>query len=133
ARTLGIDPADSMQAVEADIVDGPLLPSSDWAAVAALCKTSSANDRRQCDRLTAAAAASGATQVDIYLSIFLTGDLSARRSVITAPLARKHPDLAGRLSAEQKRLLALLDRRRGVTAPDRTAALLVMDERVMAG
>src|SRR3974390_1666584 len=47
ARALGIDPADDLARLDAELVDGPLLPSSDWLAVAALCEEGSTSD---CDQ-----------------------------------------------------------------------------------
>src|SRR5690349_13851404 len=52
---LGIGAGDEQAKIDAEIVDGPILPSTDWAAVAAICKESSSTDQKQCERLTAAA------------------------------------------------------------------------------
>ena len=53
----------------------------------------------------------------------------ARRS--SRPVDPKHPDLAERLSDEQSRLVALLDRRHAVAARDRTAALITIAAEVI--
>ncbi len=37
SRALGVDPRDDLARIDAEMVDGPLLPSLDWAAVAAIC------------------------------------------------------------------------------------------------
>ena len=56
---LRLDPADTLEAVDAEIVDGPHLPSRDWPSVAATLATGSKSDQSQGDRLTKAAAATG--------------------------------------------------------------------------
>src|SRR5262249_37746481 len=62
-RALGLASDDELARVNAEIVNGPILPSSDWAAVAAICRESSRTDQDQCDRLTAAAKATGSARV----------------------------------------------------------------------
>src|SRR5215218_5490185 len=44
---LGIDPADSNERINAEIVEGPILPSGHWTALAALLATGSAADQKQ--------------------------------------------------------------------------------------
>src|SRR4029077_13159937 len=46
SRALGVEPAETSDRIDAEILDGPNLPPSEWAAVAALCKASSSNDQR---------------------------------------------------------------------------------------
>jgi ATP-dependent helicase/nuclease subunit A len=133
SRALGVDPGDSAERIDREIVEGPLFPLSEWAAVAALCQAGSAIDQRQCERLSAAAQATGRERVTAYLSVFLTTDkFEARKSIVTASLARQYPDLARRLADEQARVLALLDRRRAVETRDRTAALITIAAAVIA-
>jgi ATP-dependent helicase/nuclease subunit A len=131
ARTLGIDPRDAMEEVNRDITDGPLLPSSAWFGAAAACQAGSSRDQEQAARLSAAAGANGSVRVDAYLSVFFTGELEPRKAILTAALARKHPDLARRLDDEQSRLVPLLARRRAVAARDRTAALITIADEVI--
>jgi ATP-dependent helicase/nuclease subunit A len=127
SRALGVDPNDSAEQVDREIVEGPLFPMTEWAAVAALCKASSASDQRQCERLSAAAKATGRERVTAYLSVFLTTDkFEARKSIITGALARHQPELAQRLVHEQARVSGLLDRRRAIEARDRSAALITI-------
>jgi ATP-dependent helicase/nuclease subunit A len=126
ATTLGIAPEDTLEAVEKELVDGPLFPSPEWASVAALCNESTANDRKQCERLSEAAAASGSERVEAYLKVFLTDAGEQRKAVIAGTLAKIHPDLARRLADEQARVLGLIERRNAVVCRDRTAALLTI-------
>jgi ATP-dependent helicase/nuclease subunit A len=131
SRALGVDPSETSESVEAQIVDSPIFPASAWASVAALCKASSSNDQKQCERLSAAAAASGTARVKAYLSVFLTGDLQPRKSIITGPLAKRYPELAESLAREQNRVSDLLAKRAAVAARDRTGALLTLTVAVL--
>ena len=132
ARSLGIDPADNLARVDAEIIDGPILPSTDWAAVADLCREGTKTDCDRADLLRTALVGSGPARIETYLSIFLNKDLEPRKSVITNGLAKKLPHLAERLTREQARVVALRDRRNAVIGRDRTAALLTLGEAVIA-
>jgi ATP-dependent helicase/nuclease subunit A len=125
AKALGIAPGDRLEAIEKEMVEGPHLPMTEWAGVAALCRESSPHDQDQCARLTAALAADGAERIERYLDFFFTADREPGKT-LTKPLARKHPDLAGRLDLEQKRLEPLVARRNAVKCRDRTGALLAV-------
>ena len=60
SATLGVDPDTTLADIEDQIVNGPILPRSDWAELAAVCRESSSRDQEQCERLTLAARATGA-------------------------------------------------------------------------
>ncbi len=126
SAVLGVDPDDELARVEADIVDGPLLPSSAWEGVAALCREGSKNDQAQGTRLTKALAASGVERLKAYLQVFLTGDGKARAAIVTGAISKRFPDLAARLASEQARVTELVARRNGVICRDRSAALLTI-------
>ena len=132
ARALGLGPGDDLAAVEAEIVEGPILPSSEWAAVAATCREGMKSDSDQCDQLRAALAAAGSARVEAYLCVFLTDDGEPRKRVVTAGLGKKHPELAERLAREQERIAALNERRNAIICRDRTAALITIAEAVIA-
>ena len=132
SRALGIDPQVDLARLEHELVEGDDLPSSQWAAVAALCAEGSKTDNERGAQLRAAFAASGATRVAGYLSVFLTDTMSPRKNVITIGLAKKHPDLAERLTREQARVYALIQKRNAVICRDRTAALLTIGAAVIA-
>ena len=132
ARSLGVARDDSIERVEADIVDGPYFPIAEWVGAAALCRAGSSNDQKQCERLTAAAAASGAARIDSYLEVFFTQKSELRGSFITSSLAKKHPDLARQLDHEKGRVCDLLHRRRAVETRDRTAALVTITAEMIA-
>ncbi len=131
SRALGVDPTDDLARIEAELIDGPDLPSSQWAAVAAQCAEGSKTDNDRAAQLRNALAASGSARIDAYLSVFLTDTMSPRKSVITTNLARKRPDLADRLAREQTRVCALLERRNAVICRDRTAALVTIGAAVI--
>jgi ATP-dependent helicase/nuclease subunit A len=131
AQVLGIAPRDTIDDVNQDITEGPLLPSSDWPAAAAVFKSGSKRDREQVARLAGAMGASGGAHVDAYLSVFFRGDGEVRQGLMTGALGRQHPALAERLADEQSRLIPLLERRRAVAARDRTAALITIAHEVI--
>src|SRR5580698_214969 len=79
--TLGVDPAMTLAQVEQEVVNSPILPPSEWPAVAAVCQTSSKNDQNQGDRLTLAARLSGREQVETYLGVFVGSNSKPRSSV----------------------------------------------------
>jgi len=93
---LGVAADDTLEQVEKEIAEGPLLPSSEWRAVAAACKASSARDQEQCARLLAACAATGSERVEAYLNVFFDSKLEPRANLVTKPLAIQHPALAAR-------------------------------------
>ena len=132
SRLLGVDPKETIENVEHELVEGTGLPSSEWAAVAALCEGGSKTDGERGAQLRAAFAASGPARIEAYLSVFLTDKMEPRQNVITVGLGRKHPALAERLAKVQGRVCALLDRRNAVISRDRTAALLVIGAAVIA-
>ena len=123
---LGIEPDDTLEAVETAIVDGPHLPSNYWASAAEICAASSSADQRQARRLLAAAAANGNTRVLTYLEIFFTDKNELRSSIVTGPLAKKNPELAQRFADEHQRVGGLCEQHRAVLARDRTRALLIL-------
>jgi ATP-dependent helicase/nuclease subunit A len=131
SKSLGVDAGMTLSDVDAKIVDGPILPSSEWPVVAALCKTGSARDQEQCERLTAAARVSGAERIAAYLKVFFDTKSQPRANLLTRGLAKKHPDLAQRLIAEQARALQLRNLRNAVICRDRSAALFTVAHEVL--
>jgi ATP-dependent helicase/nuclease subunit A len=131
SRRLGIEPQETLEGIEAEMVDGPHLPREQWLEVEGICRTGTSNDQSQARRLQEAAAATGRTRVEIYLAIFFTGD-GPRKSILTGSLVRKHPDLARRLDSERDdRLPALCVRRNAAMIRDRTMALIAIASEVI--
>ena len=124
SASLGIDPADTLESIEQEIVDGPHLPLHDWMSVEGICRDGSVNDQKRAERLQTAIATTGTTQVDAYLDVFYTDKGELRSSIITGPLARQHPDIKRVLDAEKDRLPALCKKRKAAMVRDRTIALM---------
>ena len=126
SEVLGLDPADSTDAIEREIVDGPHLPRASWLKAVDVFESGSVTDGKQGAKLREAFGLTGEAQLDEYLSVFLTGTLEPRKSLITKSLATKEPRLAQKLSAEAERLAPLLAARSAIATRDRTQALLVI-------
>jgi ATP-dependent helicase/nuclease subunit A len=131
SAALGIAADDNQALVEQEIVEGPHLPSSRWAEVAAQCRQGSKNDTAQGARFAAALAASGAERLGYYLDVFYTGEREPRDRPLTVGLARKHLGLAADFTVEAARLGALVERRNAVICRDRTAALMTIARKVL--
>jgi ATP-dependent helicase/nuclease subunit A len=130
--TLGIGINETLAAVERQMTEGPFVPFSEWAAVAEVLRTSaSKGDQDQARRLCSALKASGSERARVYLQVFFTGEMTPRDRVITAGLAKAHPDLCERLTRERERLQELLERRKAVWCRDRTAALTTVADAVI--
>jgi ATP-dependent helicase/nuclease subunit A len=125
SAALGVDPDDNIEDVERTMLDGPHLPRSRWEQIALLLDTGSKTDQDQAERLREASMFSGGEQVEKYLGVFLTdNDRTPRKSVVTKNLARDNPTIGRLFEAEILRLDPLIEKRRAVTARDRTQALL---------
>ena len=70
SAALGV-PADTIEDVEREIVDGPHLPRSRWDEIAALLDTGNKTDGEQAEAAAGALVFTGAAQVDEYLGVFL--------------------------------------------------------------
>jgi ATP-dependent helicase/nuclease subunit A len=128
---LGVEPDETRDAIEAAMVQGPLLPAAHWPAVAAVLAQGSSNDQDRAASLAQAAAATGDARVKAYLRVFLNSDDTPRMRIVTKAVETRDPDLAARLAAEQERLTGLLARRRAALARDRTAALVTVADAVI--
>jgi ATP-dependent helicase/nuclease subunit A len=126
SAALGVRPDDSSENVEREIVDGPNLPRARWAAAATILEAGSVTDERQGLKLREALALSGGAQVDEYLRIFLTSDMTPRKALATRKIGDARPDLVNALRRECDRLMPLLERRRALAMRDRTQSLLVI-------
>ncbi len=122
---LGVSPADRIEDVERDIVDGPYMPRWRWQEIASVLESGSSADRKQAERLREALTQGGIDQVEIYLGAFLTeNDRKPRANLVTAGFASRNPAVAHLFEQEGLRLGSLIERRRAVTVRDRTQALL---------
>ncbi|MBX9649398.1 MAG: double-strand break repair helicase AddA, partial [Xanthobacteraceae bacterium] len=125
SAALGVDPDDRIENVERDIVDGPNLPRSRWLEIATVLDTGSKTDQDHAGRLREALVFTGAAQVESYLGVFLTEtDRTPRKSVVTKKFIDNNPAIGRLFESEALRVGPLIERRRAVTARDRTEALL---------
>jgi ATP-dependent helicase/nuclease subunit A len=125
SAALGVDPDDRIEDVERDIVDGPNLPRSRWQEIAGILETGSKTDQEQARRLRDALVFTGAAQVDEYFGVFLTeADRTPRKSIVTKKFIDNNPAVGRLFESETSRIAPLIERRRAVTARDRTEALL---------
>ncbi len=131
SQTLGIAEGDTRAGIEKNITDGPLVPCSEWAAIAETCKTGSSSDQDQARRLNDALAATGTERIETYLQVFLTSKFDPRERILTKGLAKKHPVLAETLERERDRLVPLHARRNAIICRDRTAALVTIAAEVV--
>jgi ATP-dependent helicase/nuclease subunit A len=128
---LGVDPAMSLAEIERQIVQGPILPASEWQAIAELCQGSSASDQKQGGRLTLASRQSGREQVETYLKVFIDSKFLPRANLLTQRFAKKQPALAQRLLDEQNRVLPLRELRNAIACRNRSAALMTVASEVL--
>ena len=124
SRSLGLDPADDRDSIEEEFFAGSSIAPDEWAALAAILAQGGKTDAEQARRFNLLASLSRADRVETYLDIFCTGERSPRKSIVTKAI--KDAGLTERLSAEQGRVCALLERMRAVICRDRSAALLAV-------
>jgi ATP-dependent helicase/nuclease subunit A len=129
---LGIAGNDTIEQVEKEMVEGPFLPSSTWAAAAEMLARGSKNDREQAERLQQALAATASERAGYYVQFFLTSASEPRQRLITKAFEADEPGLAARIESERPRMLALIERRKAVACRDRTAALLAIADAVIS-
>jgi ATP-dependent helicase/nuclease subunit A len=133
SQALGVGRDETVGQVEAAILQGSLIPSSEWASVAATLLTGTAKgDKDQAARFKALATLNGTELLDTYLEIFCTSDRSKVRDQIAAKAIRdEHPELCQRLIQERDRVWTLLQRKRAVEARDRSVALFTIAHAVI--
>src|SRR5258707_233730 len=124
SAALDVDPADRIEQVEREIIDGPNLPRARWREVAATLDAGSKSEQGHAARLRQALNSIGSAQVEEYLGIFLTDERTPRKTVVTKKFGDTHPAIARLCELEGDRIGPLIDRRRAVTTRDRTQALL---------
>jgi ATP-dependent helicase/nuclease subunit A len=133
AKTLGVDPAETIDDVEAQYFAGPFISPADWATIAAKLSRGGKSDGEQAERFASLASLSGAERVDTYLDIFCTtagAGRTPRKSIVSKAVG--DAKLAEQLLAEQGRVCSLLERRRAVACRDRSAALLTVVQEVLS-
>jgi ATP-dependent helicase/nuclease subunit A len=129
SQSLGVDPSDDAEKIEAEYFTRSLIAPSEWSALAKILAEGNKTDIDQARRFAGLAALPDAERVASYLQIFCTGEGTPRKSIVTKAI--KDVALVERLCREQERICALLDRRRAVACRDRSAALLTIAYEVL--
>jgi ATP-dependent helicase/nuclease subunit A len=130
SHQLGLEPGESRDSIEDGFFAGSLIAPSEWPAVATALEQGGKNDRDQARRFRQLAPLSRSDRVETYLNIFCTANERApRRSIVTQAI--KDKNLVERLTAEQVRVCALLERLRAVICRDRSAALLIIVHEIL--
>ncbi len=129
SKTLGVDPADDVETVEAEMLDGSVIAQSEWSSLAEVLAQGSKSDCEQADCFESLGKLGGSEQVETYLDIFCTATRAPRKSIVTKTIT--DTALVGRLRAEQERLCKLVERRRAVVCRDRSAAILTVTHEVL--
>lgn len=126
AAALGVSVDERVEDIDAAILNSPDFPGSEWLAAAAIFATGSKTDAAQAEKLRRASAASGAEKLEAYVDFFMTNAGTARKSIMTKPLAKANSDLEAQLDREQQRIVAILERRLAIVQRDRATALIVI-------
>jgi ATP-dependent helicase/nuclease subunit A len=130
SRQLGLEPGETRDSIEDEFFTQSLITPAEWPAIAAALEQGGKSDRDQARRFCQLAALARSDRVDAYLDIFCTAlDRAARRSIVTQTI--KDKNLIERLTAEQARVCALLERLRAVICRDRSAALLIIVHEIL--
>ncbi|MFY9897662.1 MAG: double-strand break repair helicase AddA [Xanthobacteraceae bacterium] len=130
SRQLGLEPGETRDSIEHEFFTRSLIPSEEWPIIAAALEEGGKSDRDQARRFRQLASLSISDRVDTYLEIFCTAnERTARRSIVTQAI--KDKDFVERLTAEQARVCALLERLRAVICRDRSAALLTIAHEIL--
>ena len=129
SRSLGVEPQESLDSIEAEFLAGPLIAPAEWLAIAAALARGNKTDCEQAQRFTTLVALSGSNRLELYLEIFCTDEGNPRKSIVTKAI--KDAGLVERLGAEQRRVCAILERRNAVVCRDRSAALLIVADAVL--
>src|SRR3569833_1060866 len=124
SQALGVAREDSIAAGERDILEGPILPHTEWRQIASQLDAGAKTDQDQAGRLRDALHFSCSDQVDAYLRVFLTDKNEPRASIITKGFIKANPGLGALFEAEARRLDMLIEKRRAVAMRDRSQALL---------
>ena len=133
AKTLGVDPAETIDDIEAQYFAGPFISPADWRTIAAKLSRGGKSDGEQAARFENLAAQNGSERVETYLDIFFTTGTgrTPRKSIVSKAVGDGDAQLAERLLNEQERVCTLLARRRAVACRDRSAALLIVVHEVL--
>ena len=126
SQMLGIGVDDTPERIEQEFFDKAIIPPDEWPALMTILTGGSKTDQAHVPRLKGAQGGALKARIESFLSVFCTAELSPRKSIVTKAIRDAHPALAARLDEEQRRVCALIERRRAVAVRDRTLALLTL-------
>lgn len=132
---LGIRAGDTADSLRADMLASPHFPKTYLVDLTGALSISSTNDVKQAQLLeTALTDADDDTRRDAWLGFFFTqeGKPKAMRSLATAKVVARFPDLPDRAEAEVVRLEDLRDRVTALETYRYTAAVLTLGDAVIA-
>jgi ATP-dependent helicase/nuclease subunit A len=124
SRELGLHPAESRDSIEDQFFSKSLIAEPEWPALAVALEKGGKSDTEQARRMRLLSSLPRADRLELYLEVFCTAEGAPRKSIVTQAI--KDPSLIERLTAEQRRVCALLQRRRAAICRDRSAALLTI-------
>src|SRR3954464_8101794 len=104
SAALGLQPGDTIETVEHEIVHGPNLPRSRWNEVATVLDTGSKSDADQATRFRQALVFTASDQVEKYLSVFLTDERTPRKSLVSKKFCDSNRAIAGFFDADTQRV-----------------------------
>ena len=84
--TFGLQPGDSIGAVEAEYFAGSRIPQDAWPALIDIFSKGSKNDQERAQSLSAAMSPTGRERVENYLDVFCTADRRGRSNILTKSL-----------------------------------------------
>lgn len=126
---LGLTPDETAETLAAEVCSGAL-PAEAWAGAAAAIATGSATDQSLAETIRNALTLDGVQRARTYLEVFLTKDGSPRKRLLTAPTAKRLPDIAAALAADAARAPGSLERFRAFDALERSGQLWTLAETV---
>ncbi|MDQ0467307.1 double-strand break repair helicase AddA [Labrys wisconsinensis] len=133
-RALGLGEEETVAAIEASI-SGEGLPAAEWRSIAAELRALGGKSHLSAAASLESAAAAGSLRerCEAYAGVFLTREEAPRATLLTQDGRKRLPGLAARLDAEQARVADLAERRRAAACVERSEALLVLAEKLIAG
>jgi ATP-dependent helicase/nuclease subunit A len=126
ASRLGLAAGEDEAGVGREMLDGGG-GAKVWKRWAQALAQGSTNDRKLADVLNAAAVMpDDETRLGLYLTAFLTGTKTPRKTLATKATTERFPDIVDALYEERDRLFALLDKKRAAAAVARSRDLYLI-------
>ncbi|MBV1706891.1 MAG: double-strand break repair helicase AddA [Hyphomicrobiales bacterium] len=136
-RALGLGPHDTIEAVQDEILAGPLGPAT-WLGLAGLLEQGRQTDVGRAghirDALRYFEEKRKPQAINAWLRVFFTdkGEGTPQKLLLTKDLDRAHPDLRRKFEGEQERLRDLRERLRGLRHVQLAEALAIVAENMFA-